>query len=56
MTKKEEIMLVVRCAVNHTLHRKSCSGCDEQFLCRKIQTLLRKRLSMNLPKVESYLS
>lgn len=43
MTKNEEIMLVVRCATNHAIHKKSCSGCDEQFLCRKIQTFLRER-------------
>jgi len=45
MTKKEEIKLVVKCATNCVLDKRSCSGCDEQFLCRKIQNLLRQRLS-----------
>jgi len=42
MTKKEEIVLVVRCAANHMVYKKSCSGCDEEYLCWKIQTLLRE--------------
>ncbi len=43
MTKKEEILLVVRCAVNHAVYKKSCSGWDDESLCKKIQALLRER-------------
>lgn len=45
MTKKEYILLVVRCAANHVMYKKSCSGCDEESLCRKIQTLLERKIS-----------
>lgn len=45
MTKKEYIVRMVRCAANHVIYEKSCSGCDEEFLCRKIQTLLEKKIS-----------
>ncbi len=49
MTKKEYIVRVVRCAASNVMYEKSCSGCDEEFLCRKIQTLLRERSHIKNP-------
>jgi len=45
MIEKEYIVLVVKCAANHAIYKKSCSGCDEESLCRKIQTLLERKIS-----------